>query len=119
MHSRASGSATSFSCTSPKPSGSPVWSRHSGGPADLADAGVAYRPTRGSWLTMAESERHIMSRQRLARRLLTDGSHPHARAADEKRCHGNRTTSEWRFTEPQARRTLPRFYPLAVTLTEH
>jgi transposase len=70
-----------------------------------------YTPKHGSWLNMAELEISVLSRQCLKRRLGEMETLKQEVASWQD--HRNRvgTTTKWRFTVNDARRTLPHLYP--------
>lgn len=70
-----------------------------------------YTPTHGSWLTMAEVEFAVLSRQGLDQRLPTQAMVRHTTAAWETSRNVVQATVQWRFTIAKARRKLKRLYP--------
>jgi len=70
-----------------------------------------YTPKHGSWLTMAELEFAILSRQCLGRRLQDRTMLQREIAAWEAERNRAKATAHWHFTTAQARIKLHRLYP--------
>jgi hypothetical protein len=68
-------------------------------------------PKHGSWLTMAELEISVLSRQCLERRLPDTGTLRAEVAAWEAARNAARATVHWRFTTADARTKPHRLYP--------
>jgi transposase len=72
-----------------------------------------YTPKHGSWLNMAELEISVLSRQCLRRRIGDRDAMAREVAVWQSRRNRDGTTTKWRFTVNDARRTLPHLYPEA------
>src|SRR3712207_3825034 len=70
-----------------------------------------YTPKHGSWLTMAESELSVLSRQCLDRRIPDQAALRRETAAWEERRNTAKATIDWRFTTADARVKLKKLYP--------
>ncbi len=70
-----------------------------------------YTPKHGSWLTMAELEISVLSRQCLNQRLADLPALRHEVAAWQAPRNAARATIHWRFTCADARTKLARLYP--------
>jgi hypothetical protein len=70
-----------------------------------------YTPKHGSWLTIAESELSVLSRQCLDRRVPDAATLARAVAAWQERRNAATCTVDWRFTTVDARIKLKRLYP--------
>jgi hypothetical protein len=71
-----------------------------------------YTPKHGSWLTMAEIELSVLSRQCLNRRIPDQDALAHETSAWEARRNAAEATVEWRFTTADARIKLKKLYPV-------
>jgi hypothetical protein len=72
---------------------------------------IHYTPKHGSWLTSAESEFSVLSRQCLDRRVPDAATLAREVAAWQPRRNGAICTVDWRFTTADARIKLKRLYP--------
>jgi DDE superfamily endonuclease len=72
---------------------------------------IHYTPKHGSWLTMAETELSVLSRQCLDRRIDNQTELTEEVAAWEHGRHEAEVRVEWRFTTADARIKLKRLYP--------
>lgn len=70
-----------------------------------------YTPKHGSWLTMAEIELSVFSRQCLNRRIGDEGTLKHEVQALENARNATQAKIDWRFTAQEARVKLHRLYP--------
>lgn len=71
-----------------------------------------YTPSKGSWLTMAETELSALARQCLERRIGDiETFKKDVTTWTAKRNHARKTV-HWKFTKPDARRKLNRKYPM-------
>jgi len=71
-----------------------------------------YTPKHGSWLTMAEIELSVVSRQCLNRRLAERDTVKREVSAWEVRRNADGVAVDWRFTTADARIKLKRLYPV-------
>jgi len=71
-----------------------------------------YTPKHGSWLTMAEIELSVLSRQCLNRRIPDQNALKRETAAWVARRNSAKATIEWRFTTADARVKLAKLYPI-------
>jgi hypothetical protein len=69
-----------------------------------------YTPKKGSWLNMAEIEFAALSKQCLDRRIPEVEMLRHEVLAWAKRRNQAKTTVEWKFAQPDARKKLHRHY---------
>lgn len=69
-----------------------------------------YTPKKGSWLNMAEIEFAALSKQRLDRRIPEVETLRREVLAWAKRRNQAKTTVEWKFAPPDARKKLHRHY---------
>ncbi len=68
---------------------------------------IHYTPKHGSWLNQAEMEVSMFSRQCLGKRRIEDIAALRKQArAWNRRVNKGKATIQWKFTRPQARRTL-------------
>jgi hypothetical protein len=72
---------------------------------------IHYTPKHGSWLNMAETERSVLSRQCLDRRLENKALMTQEVATWENERNHTCTKIDWRFTTADARVKLKRLYP--------
>ncbi len=72
---------------------------------------VHYTPEHGSWLSMAEIELSVLSRQCLDRRIATKEELEREVAAWEDERNGRGVVVRWQFTTADARIKLRRLYP--------
>jgi hypothetical protein len=72
---------------------------------------IHHTPKHGRWLNRAESERSVLSRQCLHRRIDNQPELSGEVAAWERRRNDAEVTVEWRFTTTDARIKLKRLYP--------
>jgi hypothetical protein len=72
---------------------------------------IHYTPKHGSWLTSAESEFSMLSRQCLDRRVPDAATLVREVAAWQERRNAATRPVDWRFTTADARIKLKRLYP--------
>ena len=72
---------------------------------------IHYTPKHGSWLTIAEIEFSVLSRQCLDRRVPDAATLAREVAAWQQRRNAATCTVDWRFTTADARIKLKRLYP--------
>ncbi len=70
-----------------------------------------HTPVHGSWLNVAESELSVLARQCLARRIADVDTLRAEAGAWARRRNGVGATTDWQFTNEQARVKLRKLYP--------